>query len=654
MAGRRTGKSTAKKTGKPVVSRPKRAKAWPRARWIAYWGTVAAIWLTVILAGAVLTYISTKPEPELGPDRRSPKLTIMAADGSVLAQRGLRRGYVHLKNLPPYLKNAVIATEDRRFHYHFGVDPIGLARAMAANVRAGAIVQGGSTITQQLAKNLYLSSERTVARKLQEMVLAIWLEIRFSKDEILELYLNRVYFGAGAYGVEAAAQRYFGKPARQVNLAEATLLAGLLKAPSRYAPTRSPGRAEARAAQVVANMVDSGLLDPASAVGALGTPADVQAAQGVTGHEFAVDWVMELLPRLVGDQDANLVVETTIDPRLQRMAQRQVQSVMDGHGAAAKKSEAAALILDPRGRIKAIVGGRSYRMSQFNRALKASRQPGSAFKPFIWLAALENGYRPNSVVVDSPVSINGWRPRNYSGRHRGPVTLRQGLAHSINSVAVRLASDVGPSRLLAAAHRLGIESPLHDNPSIALGTGEVTLLELTSAYAPFANGGWAARPYIVTQVAAANGRVLYRRRREVHRRVIDMGHVEAMNDMLQATMTSGTGRAAALQQHPAAGKTGTTQNYRDAWFIGYTSHYVGGVWVGRDNGKPMPGITGGSVPAKIWRSIMTQAHSGLRPVALPARDWSDGSWRFGWWGDRNPQADGHNGDSFFDRVLNLF
>ena len=512
MARRRSAKSTTTKPRKPGVTRPKRARAWPRARWLAYWGAVAGIWLTVILAGAVLTYISTKPVPELGPDRRSPKLTIKGADGSVLSQRGLRRGYVHLKELPPYLRDAVIATEDRRFHYHFGVDPIGLARAMAANVRAGAIVQGGSTITQQLAKNLYLSSERTVARKLQEVVLAIWLEVRFSKDEILELYLNRVYFGAGAYGVEAAAQRYFGKPARHVSLAEAALLAGLLKAPSRYAPTRSPGRAEARAAQVVANMVDSGLLDPASAVGALGTPADVQATQAVTGHEYAIDWVMEALPGLVGDQDANLVVETTIDPRLQRIAQLQVHSVMQAHGAA-KKSEAAALIMDPRGRIKAVVGGRSYRKSQFNRAIKASRQPGSAFKPFIWLAALENGYGPNSVLVDSPVSINGWRPRNYSGRHRGPVTLRQGLAHSINSVAVRLASDVGPARLLATAHRLGIESPLHDNPSIALGTGEVTLLELTSSYAPFASGGWAARPHIVTQIATANGRVLYRRRR---------------------------------------------------------------------------------------------------------------------------------------------
>ena len=654
MARRRSGKGTGKKPPIARNPRPKRSNAWRRVRWFAYWGTVAAVWVAVFIVGAVLVYTSTQPEPVLGPDKRSPKLTIVAADGSVLSQRGLRRGYVRLKYLPSHLRHAVVATEDRRFHYHFGVDPVGLARAMAENLRAGAIVQGGSTITQQLAKNLYLSSERTVARKLQEMVLAIWLEIRFSKEEILELYLNRVYFGAGAYGVEAAAQRYFGKPAAQVNLAEAALLAGLLKAPSRYAPTRSPGRAQARAAQVLANMVDAGLLDPARAVGALGAPPDVRGAQGVSGYEFAVDWVMERVPRLVGDQDANLVVETTIDPRLQRMAQQQVQRVMESHGAAAKKSEAAALVLDPRGRIKAIVGGRSYRRSQFNRALKASRQPGSAFKPFVWLAALESGYKPDSVVIDKPVAINGWRPRNYSGRHRGSVTLRQGLAQSINSVAVQLASDVGPTRLLAAAHRLGIESPLHDNPSIALGTGEVTLLELTSAYAPFANGGWAAKPHIVTRIATAEGRVLYSRRREAHRRVIAMADVEAMNDMLHATMTGGTGRAAALPRHPAAGKTGTTQNYRDAWFVGYTSHYVGGVWVGNDNGKPMPGITGGSLPAQIWHAIMVDAHSGLRPVALPARDWSDGSWRFGWWRDGNPQADGRNGGSFFERILDLF
>ena len=653
MARRRSGKGPGKKPRLARNPRPKRSKAWRRTRWVAYWGTVAAVWVTVIIAGAVLVYTSTQPEPELGPDKRSPKVTIVASDGSVLSQRGLRRGYVRLKYLPAHLKNAVLATEDRRFHYHFGVDPVGLARAMAENIRAGAIVQGGSTITQQLAKNLYLSSERTVARKLQEMFLAIWLEIRFSKDEILELYLNRVYFGAGAYGVEAAAQRYFDKPARQVSLAEAALLAGLLKAPSRYAPTRSPGRAEARAAQVLANMVDTGLLEPARAVGALGAPADVRRVQGVSGHEYAVDWVMELLPQLVGDQDANLVVETTIDPRLQRLAQHQVRSVMESRGAA-KGSEAAALILDPRGRIKAIVGGRSYRRSQFNRALKGSRQPGSAFKPFVWLAAVENGFSPDSVVIDRPVAIKGWRPRNYSGRHRGPVTLRQGLAQSINSVAVQLTMKVGRNKVLAAAHRLGIASPLHDKPSIALGTGEVTLLELTSAYAPFANGGWSATPYIVTRVATAEGRALYHRRREAHQRVIAIGNVEAMNDMLHATMTSGTGKAAGLPRHPAAGKTGTTQNYRDAWFIGYTSHYVGGVWVGNDDGKPMPGITGGSLPARIWRSIMVEAHSGLRPVALPARDWSDGSWRFGWWGAKNPQVDGRDSGSFFERILNLF
>jgi len=654
MAKSRSIKRTAKKPRKAAKPRRKPKKPWARTRLFAYWGTVAAVWFAILIVGAAVIFIASHPEPVLGPDTRVPKLKILAADGSVLSQRGLRRGHVGLENLPRHLKHAVIATEDRRFRYHFGVDPIGLARATVENIKARSIVQGGSTITQQLAKNLYLTSERTMARKLQEVVLAIWLEIRFSKDEILELYLNRVYFGAGAYGVEAAAQRYFGKSAREVNLAQSALLAGLLKAPSRYAPTRSPARAEARAAQVLANMVDSGLLDPAHAVGALGSPADVREARRVNGHEYALDWVMEMVPLLVGDQQTNLVVETTIDSRLQRMAQKRVTAMMAAKDAAAKHAQAAVLILDPKGRVKAVVGGRSYRRSQFNRALKGLRQPGSAFKPFIWLAALERGYRPSTVVVDRPVAIKGWRPRNYSGRYRGEVTVGEALAHSINSVSVQLASDVGPDHVLAAAHRLGIEQKLHDKPSIALGTAEVTLLELVTAYAPFANGGWETRPHIVTRIATSQGQVLYARRRRPHRRVISATNVEAMNDMMRGTMTTGTGRAAALANHPAAGKTGTTQNYRDAWFVGYTSHYVAGVWIGRDNGKPMKGVTGGSLPAQIWRDIMENAHARLRPVALPSRDWLDGKWRFGWWRDANPQADGGREGTFLERLFSLF
>ncbi len=619
--GKKTNSGTKRRQRARSSSRASSARS--KARWhlagrLAYWAAVAGVWAALIVAGMVVYVAATFSDPlSAGLENSPPNVTILARDGTVLADRGLRRGHVRLGQLPPYVVNAVLATEDRRFYNHFGVDPLGLLRATVSNVRAGTVVQGGSTITQQLAKNLYLTSERTYARKFQEVLLALWLEARFTKDEILELYLNRVYFGAGAYGIEAAAQRYFGKSASKVTVSEAALLAGLLKAPSRYAPTRNTARAEGRASVVITKMVDAGVLSSARAMAALTAPASLRDPHRVDGYEYAVDWVSELLTQLIAETKHDIVVETTLDAPMQSSLQNIVQEQMAGADERYKAEQAAAVMMDTNGAVRAITGGRSYRKSQFNRAIKSLRQPGSAFKPFVFLAALEAGLSPNTRVYDSPVNVNGWRPKNYSGKYLGPVTMRDGLAQSINTVAVRVAMKAGQRRVVRTARRLGISTPMHKDLSIALGTAEVTLLGLTSAYAPFANGGREVSPHVVRRIRTRKGKTLYRRRPIEPTRVIERADVGAMNDMLNAVLVMGTGKQAALPNHPAAGKTGTSQNFRDAWFVGYTGRYLTGVWVGNDNGSPMRRVTGGSLPAKIWKAAMTEAHRGLAPRALP-------------------------------------
>ncbi len=637
-------------TGRRTTQRRRPAKSRSTVGRVVYWGSVLGVWALIALGG-VLGYVTLTMPADVMENikQRPPNVTLVGKDGTVLAERGLRRGYIRLQHMPHHLVNAVLATEDRRFRGHFGVDPIGLTRAMFKNVQAGAIVEGGSTITQQLAKNLFLTPERTITRKMQEVVLAIWLEVYLSKDEILESYLNRVYFGAGTHGVEAAAKRYFGKSARQVTIAEAALLAGLLKAPSRYAPTRNPRLAEQRASIVIASMVDADLLTSAQAMAAISEPARVRNPSGITGYEYAADWVVDILPRLLGAKHrSDVIVETTIDPVLQRETQRIVSQTLKAHGKRVNAEQAAALVLDARGGVKAIVGGRSYRESQYNRVIRSRRQPGSAFKPFVYLAALESGLTPDTLVKDAPLNINGWRPRNYKNKYRGPITMREGLADSVNTVAVRLAMEAGRRRVVRTARRLGIESEIQKNLSIALGTSEVTLLELVSAYAPFANGGYIATPHIVNRIQTPKGKVLYQRRTTGRPRAVALPYVGAMNDMMGATMVSGTARSAALPDRPAAGKTGTTQNFRDAWFIGYTAHYVGGVWIGNDDGKPMKRVTGGTLPAGMWKNIMLTAHRDKRAAALP--------------GGRAPalahsrtptDRQQQNKRSFFDRVLGV-
>ncbi|MBO0765300.1 MAG: PBP1A family penicillin-binding protein [Hyphomicrobiaceae bacterium] len=579
--------------------------------------------VALVLGAAFSYYTKTIPDPlALRQKDKAPVVRILARDGSVLAERGAAP-YVPIDLLPRHLIDAVLAIEDRRFFSHWGIDVSGLSRAMVTNLRAGRVVQGGSTITQQLAKNIILNSERTLARKLEELILALWLETRLSKPDILELYLNRVYFGAGVYGVEAASRRFFEKSARELTLGEAAVLAGLLKAPSRYSPAWNPNLARERGQMVLAKMVEAGFV-PADE----GQPsvisevhfADWQVMRGDTGVEYAVDAALDQLPLLVAG-GGDIIVETTVDANLQRRAQQIVHNLIVTEGATVDASQAALVLLDMEGGIAVLVGGQSYAESQFNRALRAHRQPGSAFKPFIYLTALESGLTPDSIVKDAPIVHKGWSPRNFNGHYAGLVTLREALARSLNSVSVRLTLSVGVSRAADTAHRLGIASELRNDATLALGTSEVTLMELTGAYGALASGGRLIEPHIVRSIRSSPGnwpgRVLYQRPTPTTASVVAPQQVGALNDMLNAALVFGTGKNAAIPLHPACGKTGTAQDFRDAWFIGYTAHYVGGVWVGNDDRRAMKRVAGGTLPAKLWREVMLLAHEGLPPLPLP-------------------------------------
>jgi penicillin-binding protein 1A len=574
----------------------------------------------VAVGGAVFYYSLVLPHPMIaGHDRRPAVVRVIGHDGSIIAERGVTRDYVPLDMLPAFVPVAVLAVEDRRFLQHWGIDPPGLARAILTNIRAGRTVQGGSTITQQLAKNLFLRPDRDLMRKAEEMLIALWLEARLSKAEILELYLNRVYFGAGANGIEAASERYFAKSARKLTLSEAALLAGLLKAPTKFSPLGNPGLARSRARVVLKKMQEAGAITPAEARAAASQSVRFVLARPpkqVTGLEYAIDQVMEQLAQRIGAEKGDLVVETTIDAGLQKRAQAALRDFILLEGEGQDATQSAAVVLDTDGAVRAMVGGRSYAESQYNRATKGRRQPGSAFKPFVYLTALEGGLSPSSIALDEQIAVGGWTPRNFSGTYRGAVTLREALAHSINSVAVRLYLDMGKKRVAATAKRLGIRSDLLDGPSLALGTSEVTPLELTSAYVPFANGGLGVQPHIIRRVGTPAGTVLFEHKPQPPQRIVEERHVAAMNDMLHATIASGTGRQAAIARHVVAGKTGTSQDFRDAWFVGHSAHYVTGVWVGNDAGKTMAQVAGGGLPARIWREIMTAAHATKPPRPL--------------------------------------
>ncbi len=582
-------------------------------------GVLTCLWC--FIAGLiVLGYFAlTLPDTnELAAAQRKPSITLLAGDGTLLATYGDLFGEaLRLKDMPKYLPGAVIATEDRRFYSHYGIDPIGLLRAAFANLRAGHVVQGGSTITQQLAKNLFLTPDRTFERKIQETMLALWLEHKFSKQQIIEIYLNRVYLGAGTYGVDAAAHRYFNKSARDVSLYEAAVIAGLLKAPSRFSPANDKDRAAKRTDQVLANMVDAGFINDAQSKAAQLQKAQLAKSPTLSrGSRYFADWIADQVPGFSGTQGRDVVVTTTFDPRMQTMAESAIAATLDREGEKAEVEQGALVAMSPDGAVRAMVGGADYLDSQFNRATQALRQPGSSFKPFVYLTAVERGLRPSDHFMDQPVRIGKWEPHNYENKYKGDVSVADAIALSINTVAAQVIQRYGVQHVIDTAHRLGITAELTRDASLALGTSEVSLLELTSAYAPFASGGIGAWPHGIIEIRDAHGGVIYRRDGSGPGRIVDAGNIAIMNQLLTGVISYGTGKAAKLDR-PAAGKTGTTQDSRDALFVGYTADLVTGVWFGNDENSPMDHVTGGTLPARTWHDFMIAATKGMPVRSLP-------------------------------------
>ncbi|HYE52253.1 MAG TPA: penicillin-binding protein 1A [Azospirillaceae bacterium] len=606
----------------PARDKPPRKRAAAPSRWRKAGRVlaVAAIWAFMAGLFALGYFAHDLPDVRQAVQlERRPTVTLVAADGSRFARLGdLRGATVDATQLPRHLVEAVIAVEDRRFFDHWGVDPVGIARAAWTNWRAGRVVQGGSTITQQLAKNLFLSPEQTAKRKIQEALLALWMERRYSKNQILTAYLNRVYLGSGTYGVDAAARTYFDKPATQVSLREAAVLAGLLKAPSRYAPTANPDLADQRMEVVLTTMREAGFITEAEMQAVLRTPPAPKRKPGPEGDaRYFANWVADQVEAFIGAEHGDLVVYTTFDPAAQLAATRRVEELMKGQAAAdARVGQAAVVVMTPDGAVRAMVGGRDYDDSQFNRATQALRQPGSAFKPFVYLAALEAGFSPGDTILDAPYRKAKWAPENYDGKYRGEIALAEALAHSVNTATVRLLEKTGVERAQGMAKRLGITSPMRRDLSLALGTSETTLLELTGAYAAIANGGQAIWPFAITEIRDSDGALLYQRRGSGAGYAISGPDVGALTRMMMGVIASGTGTAARLDRMAAA-KTGTTQDYKDAWFMGFTADYVTGVWLGNDNGAPMKRITGGTLPARLWRDVMADLHQGLPPRPLP-------------------------------------
>ncbi|WP_449230557.1 transglycosylase domain-containing protein [Azospirillum doebereinerae] len=618
-------------SSRPPPSKPPKRPAPPRRpaprgagggwlRGLVHWGLVAGIWCGIGL-GAVLAWFALDlPDiSKVAQFERRASVTVLAADGTEFARFGDLHGTtLGVRDLPPHLVKAVLAIEDRRFYSHFGIDPIGLMRAVCVNWRTGRAVQGGSTITQQLAKNLFLTAEKSLKRKIQEAMLALWLEHRFTKDQILTAYLNRVYLGAGTFGVDAASRTYFGKPATQVDLRESAVLAALLKAPSRYAPTSNPDESAVRARIVMAAMVDAGFITTQELEAARDAPPAPRRKPGGDGRYFA-DWVTDLVSGFVGPEHGDVIVRTTLDLKMQRAAEQRLEALLSGPGAAANVRQGALVAMTPDGAVRALVGGRDYDGSEFNRATQAMRQPGSAFKPFVYLAGLEAGWAPDSLIEDAPLQIGDWSPGNYDGKFRGNITLATALAHSSNTATVRLTDRIGTDRIRRVAAGLGIASPLTKDLSLALGTSEVTLLELVRAYAGIANRGAPVWGYAIAEIKSRDGTVLYRRQGGGSAAVVDPVHAVQLSRMMAGVMEFGTGKGARLDR-PAAAKSGTTQDYHDAWFVGFTADLVAGVWLGNDNNDAMKKVTGGTLPAKLWQGFMMDAHAGRPPRPLPGLD----------------------------------
>ena len=583
-----------------------------------YWVFILAVWGGIAAAGVVVYFAAQLPASDTWavPDR-PPNIRILAADGQLISNRGKTGGEaVAIRELPYYVPAAFISIEDRRFMSHFGIDPIGLAAVALESLKAGGVTRGASTITQQVAKNLFLSPDQTLGRKVQEAVLSLWLERNYSKEQILELYLNRMFFGHNSYGIEAAAQTYFGVSARNLSLAQAAMLAGVLKAPSTYNPKSNPERAAQRQKLVLQAMAEEGYITQDEAKAATISPGQPIRTKVAGAESYVADWVESLMQAYIGDIKEDVIVQTTINWDLQKQAEFIVKEAVAKEGPKRGFSQGALVSMEPDGTVRAMVGGVDYAKSQYNRAVTARRQPGSAFKPFVYLAAMEKGYTPDTVADDSPFTFNGWSPENASRKYNGPVTLRTGLAYSLNTIAARLAIDVTPQVVVDTAMRMGISSHMDAVPSIALGTSEVSLLELTAAYAPFANGGNGVIANVITHIETASGKTLYDAVAGGPGQVISPPVLAEMNDMLTTAVQVGTGKGAHLGSWPVGGKTGTSQKARDALFVGYTSHMVTGVWLGNDDDKKTS-LSGGNVPVQIWSEFMNKAHQGLTVAALP-------------------------------------
>ncbi|MGF1474406.1 MAG: transglycosylase domain-containing protein [Geminicoccaceae bacterium] len=613
-------------------------------RWLFRWlrRLVVGGALALLIGWVALFYIFAPELPdtdELFRATPNPGITYLDRYGSLIARRG---GYqsrlVRLDELPDHLPRAVLATEDRRFYQHFGMDLIGFMRALASNLRAGRVVQGGSTITQQLAKNLYLSSERRLTRKIRELILAIWLETRLSKDDILTLYLNRVYLGSGTYGVEAASRKYFGKSARDLTLAQSALIAGLLKAPSRFAPTNNLAAAQERAGVVLSSMVSAGLLGEQQAAAAKAAPAKPVRESQLGSSNYFLDWLENGLPETVRDTTSNLTLRTTFDPSVQAAAAKALARVFRDNRAKQRGLEAAIVAIDQGGAVRALIGGSNYARTPFNRAFQARRQPGSAFKPFVYLAALQDGYQPGTRVRDEPVTIDGWSPRNYDGRYRGQITLQESFAHSVNSVAVRLYDAVGRRKVVSTAKLMGVESDLSRHPSLALGTSEVSLTELVTAYVPFANGGGGVARHGLISATGDAGAVVWRANLPVPQQFLSDRTVGMMDRLFRSVVEEGTGRRASPGDRVVGGKTGTTQDARDGWFIGYSGELVLGVWVGRDDARPVAGLTGSGLPAQIFKETLQALPRPPAHVPMPRRRPGDGEEVADGWVDRQVET----------------
>lgn len=578
------------------------------------WLLIIFIWLVLLSSMAVTWSLLNLPETESIQISRQPSITFLDKDGRIIASYGDIYGKsIKYNNLPLNLINAVIVTEDKRFFKHYGVDIKGILRAIYVNLKEGRIVQGGSTISQQLAKNLFLTPERSFTRKLHELILSLWLELRFTKKQILSIYLNRVYLGSGTYGVQAASEKYFNKKVEELNLYECAVIASLLKAPSRYNPIANKKLSQERASLVLENMAKVKMISRSKANEArTNNKKHSKFTTPPKSTRYFIDWLLPRVKAYVGEINEDLIVRTTLDVKLQKMAEESLNKITMKYPSA---DQSALVGLNLDGGVISMIGGRDYGDSQFNRVTQAKRQPGSAFKLFVYLAGLENGFGPEELVIDSKINVNGWSPKNYKDKYLGEVSVKEAFSKSINTVAVKISEEIGREKVIKMAKIMGIASPILNSPSLALGTSEVNLLELTAAYDVLANNGKGIFVHGIRSIENTNGKNLFTRKIQGPGKILNSYTVKTMTEMMEETIMNGTGKKAKINR-PAAGKTGTSQSLRDAWFIGFTSNIVVGVWFGNDDDSPMKEITGGTAPAVLWSEFMTEAHKDTRPQAL--------------------------------------